>query len=125
DDPSPKLRTPNSELRTSAAPHRVIVTSLAALLQPVPSRDELRRSTRSLKVGAELDPEELLRWLVEQRFERVMGIELPGEFSMHGGILDVFPHADSDPLRIEFFGDEIESIRRFEVESQRRVADLR
>jgi len=106
-------------------PSRVIVTSFPALLQPVPTPEALARSTRTIAVGQTLDPEELVRWLVEQEFERVTAIELPGEFSMHGGILDVFPHAEAEPLRIEFFGDEIESIRRFEVESQRRVADLR
>lgn len=108
-----------------AIPSRVIVTGFPALLQPVPTPEVLARSTRTISVGQTLDPEELVRWLVEQEFERVTAIELPGEFSMHGGILDVFPHAESEPLRIEFFGDEIESIRRFEVESQRRVADLR
>ncbi|MFN0056446.1 MAG: transcription-repair coupling factor [Planctomycetales bacterium] len=107
-----------------SAPIRVIVTSLPALLQPVPDRDELRRSTRSLRVADELDPEELVWWLIAQRFERVAAIELPGEFSMHGGILDVFSHTDSEPLRIEFFGDQIESIRRFDVATQKKIADL-
>ena len=106
-------------------PSRVIVTSLPALLQPVPTPEALARATRTISVGQTLDPEELVRWLVDQQFERVTAIELPGEFSMHGGILDVFPHAESEPLRIEFFGDEIESIRRFEVQSQRRIAELR
>ncbi|HTI50158.1 MAG TPA: hypothetical protein VL475_04375, partial [Planctomycetaceae bacterium] len=108
-----------------APPAQVIVTSLPALLQPVPGAEQLRRSTQTLRVGSQVDPESLLAWLVEQGFERVTAIELPGEFSMHGGILDVFPHADADPLRIEFFGDEIESIRRFDVQTQRKVADLR
>jgi transcription-repair coupling factor (superfamily II helicase) len=118
----------NGESAPNAAqqirPTRVIVTSLPALLQPVPDEKELRQSTRMLRVGSAADPERLLAWLVEQGFERVPAIELPGEFSMHGGILDVFPHADADPLRIEFFGDEIESIRRFDVATQRKIADL-
>ncbi|MSR60061.1 MAG: transcription-repair coupling factor [Planctomycetaceae bacterium] len=105
-------------------PARVIVTSFPALLQPVPGRDELRSSTRTLRVGESIDPEQLLRWLVEQGFERATAIELPGEFSMHGGILDVFPHADAEPIRVEFFGDEIESIRRFDATTQRKIADL-
>ena len=86
----------------------MIVTSLPALLQPVPGREELQQATRTLRTGEQLEPETLVRWLVDQRFERVTAIELPGEFSMHGGILDVFPHADSDPLRIEFFGTDRE-----------------
>ncbi|MFN9952698.1 MAG: hypothetical protein ACK55I_06335, partial [bacterium] len=51
-------------------------------------------------------------------------MELPGEFSIHGGILDLFPATEADPVRIELFGDEIESIRSFDAESQKRLADL-
>lgn len=108
----------------SAAPPRVVVTSFAALLQPVPSRNERRQATRTFRVGDEVDVDELMRWLVQRGFERVSGLELPGEFSMHGGILDIFPPDALDPLRFEFFGDEIESIRRFDVETQRKVEDL-
>ena len=66
-----------------------------------------------------------MQWLVERGFERVTAIKFPGEFSMHGGILDIFAPATGDPLRFEFFGDEIESIRRFDAESQRRLEDLK
>ena len=104
---------------------RVFVTSLPALLLPVPSRDEVAAATRTLRVGETVAPEALIGWMIERGFERVTAIELPGEFSMHGGILDLFPHTESDPLRIEFFGDEIESIRRFDAETQRKIDDLR
>ena len=107
-------------LGNSARP-RIVVTSIQALLQPVPSRDELDRGTRTLRTGDEIDPETLLGWLVQQSFERVTGIQLPGEFSMHGGIVDIFAPDALDPVRIEFFGDEIESIRAFDVETQRTV----
>ncbi len=103
---------------------RIVVTSIQALLQPVPSREERARRTRTLKIGDEIDPETLLGWLVEQGFERVTGIQLPGEFSMHGGIVDIFAPDAFDPVRIEFFGDEIESIRTFDVETQRTVETL-
>lgn len=102
----------------------VVVTSMAALLQPVPSRHERQRATRTIRVGEELDPDKLLRWLAERGFERVPAIELPGEFSMHGGIVDLFPPDAEDPLRVEFFGDEIASIRRFDVETQRKLQEL-
>lgn len=110
--------------RIHPAPSRVIVTSFPALLQPVPSRDEVARSTRTLKVGESVDPEHVVRWLVERGFDRVAAIELPGEFSMHGGILDIYPQTETNPLRIEFFGDEIESIRRFDPATQRKIEDL-
>src|SRR5436190_3751202 len=107
-----------------AAPRGVIVTSFPALLQPVPSKEQVAGSTRTLAVGEAVDPEQLVRWLVERGFARVAAIELPGEFSMHGGILDLFPQTETDPFRIEFFGDEIESIRRFDVATQRKIEDL-
>jgi transcription-repair coupling factor (superfamily II helicase) len=106
------------------SPPRAIVTSLPALLQPVPSRAEREQATRLLRVGDEIDVDAFLLWLVDRGFTRVPAIEVPGEFSMHGGIVDVFPPDAFDPLRLEFFGDELESIRRFDVESQRKVEDL-
>ncbi len=66
-----------------------------------------------------------MRWLVQQGFERVPSIEAPGEFAVHGGIIDIFPPDANDPLRVELFGDEIDSIRRFDVETQRKVEDLK
>ncbi|MGE3316948.1 MAG: transcription-repair coupling factor, partial [Planctomycetaceae bacterium] len=109
----------------SPAPGTVIVTSIEALLQTVPSRAERAGSTRTLKIGDEIDSQELLRWLVDRGFERVPAVEVPGEFSMHGGIVDVFAPDAEDPVRFELFGDEIESIRRFDASTQRKLEDLR
>ncbi len=108
----------------SDAPPKIVVTTIQALLQPVPSRAARSVASQTLTVGTELDLQELTKWLVEHGFERVTAIELPGEFSIHGGIVDVFSPDTSDPFRIELFGDEIESIRLFNVESQRKVKDL-
>ncbi len=102
----------------------ILVTCLPALLQPVPSRKRIAEATRTLRVGKELDLNEFTDWLIDRSFERVTAVELPGEFSIHGGILDIFPPAESDPFRIELFGDEVESIRSFDVESQRRLTEL-
>ena len=108
----------------SARPPRVIVTCGPALLQPVPAPAAIEQATRIVQVGETIPPEDLLRWLVERGCERVTAIELPGEVALHGGILDVFPPAASEPLRIEFFGDDIESIRQFDPQTQRKLADL-
>jgi transcription-repair coupling factor (superfamily II helicase) len=108
----------------SAHAPSVIVTSFQALLQSVPSRNEREQGTRTMQVGEVLETEELLRWLVDRGFERVSAIEVPGEFSMHGGIIDLFAADALDPVRIELFGNEIESIRRFDVETQRKLEDL-
>jgi transcription-repair coupling factor (superfamily II helicase) len=107
-----------------AEPPRIVVTNFAALMQPVPSRRERVQGTRRVRVGDVIDTEELLRWLVERGFERVPAIEVSGEFSMHGGIFDLFPADAEDPVRIELFGNEVESIRRFDAETQRKLEDL-
>jgi len=103
---------------------KLVVTSIQSLLQPVPERESLRRQTRSLRTGGEVPIEELSQWLVNNGFHNTTAVELPGEFSVRGGIVDVFAPDWYDPVRVEFFGDEIESIRRFEVSSQRSLATL-
>jgi transcription-repair coupling factor len=108
----------------SDAPPRVVVSTIQSLLQPVPNRAERVVAARLLKVGAELDLDDLIAWLIGRGFTRVTALEVPGEFSIHGGIVDIFPPDSSDPVRIELFGDEIESIRLFDVASQRKVRSL-
>lgn len=106
---------------STASPPPVIVTSFAALLQPVPSRQMRNAATRTIRVGDEIDTDSFMAWLIERGFERTTAIELPGEFSMHGGIFDIYSPDALLPIRIELFGDEIESIRLFDVETQRTV----
>lgn len=106
-------------------PPRLIVTSVQSLLQGVPSAARIAASTRQLRVGESLDVHELLTWLVERGFHSTSAVELPGEFSARGGIVDVFAPDWMEPVRVEFFGDEVESLRRFEVTSQRSLETLR
>ena len=112
------------EEEDAAARPRVLVAPIQALMQPVPSRAAREAATRTLAVGEEVDPEELMRWLADRGLERVPRIELPGEFSLHGGIFDVWPAGEADPLRVEFFGDEVDSLRTFDPVSQRKVRGL-
>lgn len=102
----------------------LLVTSIQSLLQPVPSRDALAAATRTVRVGATLDEQELTRWLVDRGAHATSAVELPGEFSLRGGILDIFPPDAEDPVRIELFGNDIESIRRFDVATQRSLGAL-
>lgn len=114
-----------SVLKADSAPTPgSIVTCLPALLQPVPSRSDIEEATRQISVGDELRLDPFMDWLIERGFERVTAVELPGEFSLHGGILDIYPPTEADPIRIELFGDEVESIRSFNVETQRRVSEI-
>ncbi len=93
-------------------------------MQPVPSRETLDRQTRTLRVGATVPIGDLAKWLVENDFFNTSAVELPGEFSIRGGIVDIFAPDWDGPVRMEFFGDDIESIRRFEISSQRSLESL-
>ncbi len=104
---------------SSSSPPRLVVAPFQATLQPVPKPEALARMARTVAVGQVVPVEGLTAWMVERGMSRAEVVEVPGEFSLRGGILDVFPTDATDPVRIEFFGDEIESIRPFDVESQR------
>ena len=103
----------------SANPPKLVVAPFQATLQPVPKPEALARMSRTVVVGESVPVERLTAWLLDRGMSRAEVVEVPGEFSVRGGILDVFPTDSTDPVRIEFFGDEIESIRPFDVESQR------
>jgi transcription-repair coupling factor (superfamily II helicase) len=105
-------------------PPRYVLTTIAALLQPVPDRAQLARQRRRLRVGEVVDLDELTAWLVEHGLQRMEAVEIPGEFSRRGGILDIYSPDAEVPCRVELFGDEIESIRLFSVETQRSLGDL-
>jgi transcription-repair coupling factor (superfamily II helicase) len=108
-------------LKSLLGPHppTVLATSIAALLQPVPSRARLAEQTRTLRAGKPLLLDEIAEWLVRNGYQNTTAVELPGEFARRGGIIDIFAPDWLQPVRIELFGDEVESIRPFEVESQR------
>jgi transcription-repair coupling factor (superfamily II helicase) len=110
-------------LENDEAP-RFVVSTIQALIQPVPDRDQLARRRRRLRAGSQVPLDELTTWLVEHGFQRMEAVELPGEFSVRGGILDVFSSDAEVPYRLEFFGDDIESIRQFAPETQRSLAEL-
>ncbi len=100
---------------------RVVVAPLLALLQPVPDAAELRRSLLPLETGDLLDPDATMRRLVEAGFERTPLVGAPGEASLRGEILDLFPFASPAPVRVELLEDRIDSIRTFDPESQRSI----
>jgi transcription-repair coupling factor (superfamily II helicase) len=96
----------------------VVVSWPEALLEKVINEESLKKSTTKLNVGEEYDLSQLCERLYEDGFERVDFVFEPGQFSLRGGILDVFSFSYDTPLRIDFFGDEIESIRFFKVDTQ-------
>jgi transcription-repair coupling factor (superfamily II helicase) len=101
------------------APPKILVACAAAVCQPVPARAEWLAEGRPIATGDIIEPSELAEWLVTHGYKRVEAVEYPGEFSKRGGICDIFPPDHTDPVRLEFFGDEVESLRTFSVGSQR------
>lgn len=106
------------ETDTNHSPLRFIVSYPEALAERVASRDEVDNHTVTLRVGQSIDPKDLLQTLLDNGFSKVDYVYIPGQVAMRGGILDVFGFNDERPVRIDFFGDDVESIRFFDVETQ-------
>ena len=111
-------------LMASAGDRFLVVVSMPALLQPVPPPALLNERTQTLAVNSRVDLESLRRYLVEGGYHSTTAINLPGEFAVRGYILDVYTPDWDQPVRIEFFDDEIESIRRFDLQTQRSLEKL-
>jgi transcription-repair coupling factor (superfamily II helicase) len=101
-----------------------IIAPVSALLRAVPSPDEFRSSTRRLAMGDGQDRDAALAFLATSGYERVELVESHGQFAVRGGILDVFPpHLDA-PVRAEWLGDAVESLRSFDPSTQRSIQSL-
>ena len=99
----------------------ITILPVASALLRIESGDFYRQLALKLKVGEELPLEEVIAHLESVGYERREPVEMVGEYSLRGGILDVFSPEAPNPVRIDLFGDQVESIRRFDVESQRSV----
>jgi transcription-repair coupling factor (superfamily II helicase) len=100
----------------------IVVAPWSALILRVPARAEIRDHTVQVQVGQSLDRDVLIESLVRCGYSRVALVEEPGEMAVRGGIVDLFPPHRARPARVEFFGDEVESIRDFDPASQRSQA---
>ncbi|GLB48368.1 transcription-repair coupling factor [Neptunitalea lumnitzerae] len=96
----------------------IIVSYPDALFEKVVTKQELEKNTLKIKLGDTLSLDFVNELLFEYDFKRVDFVTEPGEFSVRGGIVDVFSFSNDEPYRIEFFGDEVDSIRTFDVETQ-------
>ena len=96
----------------------LIVTSVAALMQRTFAREEIVRRTRPIRRGDRIDPLDLVEWLEDQGYEPEAKVTQKGEISLRGGILDIYPMTSPWPVRLEFFGDELESPRQFDPVTQ-------
>ena len=95
-----------------------VCTYPEALAESVSERIDLAQLSLQLHVGDRLEQNTLVNWLMEHGFERVDFVYGPGQYSVRGGIVDIFSYVESKPYRVDFFGDEIDSLRRFDISSQ-------
>ena len=103
----------------------MLVAPIQALMQAVPSRRQLELLIRTLKPGDDLEPEKLIVWLSEHGYNRLDQVEVPGDFAVRGGIIDIYLPGEFDEsgdqigltARIDFFGDQIESLKRFDLDT--------
>ena len=102
----------------------VVVTSVDALLERMKPLDVIRSSVIELMPGDEMPVKELIDRLCALGYERLPQAEAPGEFAVRGGIVDIYTLSDENPVRVEFFGDEIDSLRSFDPETQRSLENL-
>lgn len=119
-----------SRLASGADQPGVIVAPIQSLMQSVPSRDQLQYLVRSIRTGQNLEPEKLIVWLADHGYNRLDQVEVPGDFAVRGGIIDIYLPGDFDEdpqiteeaevgltVRIDFFGDQVESIKRFHLDT--------
>ena len=104
---------------------KIIITSIDAFAATYTPKELFKSHILKIKIGDELNLKEVSQKLIEAGFERLETVEGKGEFSLRGGILDVFPPNATNPYRVELFGDEVDSIRTFNVESQRSIEKIK
>jgi transcription-repair coupling factor (superfamily II helicase) len=101
-----------------STPAPIITTNVAALLQSTFTAADLKARTRTLNRGDKIEPLDLIEWLEEQGYEPEAQVTQRGDIALRGGILDVYPMTSPWPVRLEFFGDELESLRHFDPITQ-------
>ncbi len=106
----------NSKLKIKNS--KLVVTNVTALLQKTFAPDDLQARTRQLKRGETISPLDLIEWLEAQGYEPEAQVTQRGEIALRGGIVDVYPPTSPWPVRLEFFGDELESLREFDPLTQ-------
>jgi transcription-repair coupling factor (superfamily II helicase) len=102
----------------------VVVSTLVALIGRVPSPAEMLAQGIPLTVGKQIPQNELKSWLITAGYHATTSVQLAGEFASRGGIIDIYAGDMPDPIRVEWFDDEIESIRRFDIGTQRSLESL-
>ncbi|WP_307893071.1 transcription-repair coupling factor [Bacillus swezeyi] len=118
---SPELRSQRLDVlnRLSSGEAPIVVAPAAAVRRMLPPAEVWKESQIQIETGREIDPEKLIQTLVQIGYERTDMVAAPGEFSIRGGIIDVYSLTEDNPIRIELFDTEIDSIRIFNTDDQR------
>jgi transcription-repair coupling factor (superfamily II helicase) len=118
---SPELKAQRLEVLNYLSKNKkgIIIAPAAGLRRFLPAKDTWRQHQISLAVGDEIDLEHMLQQLSHMGYERKSMVEAPGDFSLRGGIVDIYPLTEELPIRIELFDTEVDSIRTFTIEDQR------
>ncbi|MCP4705188.1 MAG: transcription-repair coupling factor, partial [candidate division Zixibacteria bacterium] len=126
---SPSAETIGKRLSTLSRLQRnelkIVVTSVAAIIEPTITVEDFESAGLYLKVDDELEITDLAKKMTTLGFRRVPMVEEVGDFALRGGLIDFFSPGFDYPIRVEFFGDEIDTIRKFEVPSQRTIGLLK
>ena len=104
--------------RTKDSAPAVVVTTVNATLQRVPPKDAIATATFFAKSGARVDRDALVAFLAKNGYARAGTVREPGDFALRGGIVDLWPPGTELPLRLDFFGEDLDAIRRFDAETQ-------
>ena len=121
---SRRLATLASLARGSSMP-RIVLTTVNAILQRVIPRSEVVKSSFSAASGKRVDGDQLMAFLSANGYSRTGTVVDPGDFAVRGGIIDIFPAGAEEPVRLDFFGDTLETIRAFDPQTQRSAAALK
>ena len=116
-----RLETINSVLNSKKA---IIITNIMGYLRFLPTKNRYRNSLISLSLGQEISPVKLVEKLISLGYRRETIVTTTGEVGVRGYVIDLFPIGFDNPVRIEFFGDEIDSIRTFDPDSQKSISKL-
>lgn len=110
---------------TSTAKGAIVLTAVNALIQKLPPREVVTKLSFSAAVGRVVDSEKLIAWASNNGYLRVPTVRESGEFAVRGGLVDLFPASAEAPLRFDFFGSQLETIRTFDPDSQRTTGTLK
>jgi transcription-repair coupling factor (superfamily II helicase) len=116
-----KMERMNTIRKILGGKKQIIITHPAGLLKPELPKSVWENAIFSLSEGSEINPHRLSEILVEYGYTREYTVEKPGDFSVRGGIIDIYLLGEISPIRLDFFGDEIETIKSFDVDTQRSI----